>query len=82
MVDFVKHVLDGQGDFHRSRPSEIRVGDSLIMISDGDCLRPAMPAFLYVYVQNVDEIYRKAVEAGAESLERPSDRRMGIGGQW
>jgi len=77
MVDFVKHVFDGRGDFHRSRPSEIRVGDSLIMISDGDGLRPAMPAFLYVYVVDVDEIYRRAVEAGAESLEAPSDQSYG-----
>jgi uncharacterized glyoxalase superfamily protein PhnB len=77
MVDFVKHVFDGQGDFHRGRPSEIRVGDSLIMISDGDGLRPAMPAFLYVYVADVDEIYRRAVEAGAESLELPSDQPYG-----
>ena len=77
MVDFVKHVLDGQGDFHRNRPSVIRVGDSLIMIGDGDGLRPAMPAFLCVYVADVDQIYRRAVEAGAESLEPPSDQPYG-----
>ena len=58
-------------------PSEIRLGDSLIMISDGDGLRPAMPAFLYVYVGDVVETYRKAVEAGAESLELPSDQPYG-----
>jgi hypothetical protein len=77
MVGFVKHVFYGQGDFQSGRPSEIRVGDSVIMISDGDGLRPAMPAFLYVYVADVDEIYRRAVEAGAESLELPSDQQYG-----
>ena len=54
----------------------------LIMISDGDDLRPAMPAFLYVHVADVDQTYRRAVEAGAESLEAPSDQPYGAGGQW
>ena len=49
----------------------------LIMISDGDDLRPAMPAFLYVHVADVDQTYRRAVEAGAESLEAPSDQSYG-----
>jgi uncharacterized glyoxalase superfamily protein PhnB len=32
-----------------------------------------VPAFLYVYVENVDETYQRAAEAGAETLELPSD---------
>jgi PhnB protein len=34
-------------------------------------------AFLYVYVENVDETYQRAVEAGAETLELPSDQPYG-----
>jgi uncharacterized glyoxalase superfamily protein PhnB len=77
MVRFVKEVFCGQGAFHVNRPSEIRIGDSLIMISDGDGLREPAPAFLYVYVENVDETYRRAVEAGAETLELPADQPYG-----
>jgi len=77
MVRFVKEVFRGQGEFHVNRPSEIRIGDSLIMISDGDGLREPAPAFLYVYVENVDETYRRAVEAGAETLELPADQPYG-----
>jgi uncharacterized glyoxalase superfamily protein PhnB len=77
MVQFVKEVFGGRGEFHVNRPSEIRIGDSLIMISDGDGLRDLVPAFLYVYVENVDETYRRAVEAGAQSLELPSDLAYG-----
>ena len=43
-----------------------------IMISDAGMRDPA-PAFLYIYVDNADETYRRAVEAGARSLEKPSD---------
>jgi PhnB protein len=31
------------------------IGDSVVMISDGGGPREAMPAFLYVYVENADE---------------------------
>jgi PhnB protein len=87
LVHFVKRVFHASGQFHSRRPSEISVGDSLIMISDGDGLREPMPAFLYVYVENVDEIYRRAIKAGAEILEPPSDqpygdRRAMVKDQW
>ena len=77
MVRFVKEVFGGQGEYHDNRPAEIRIGDSLIMISSGDGLREFMPAFLYVYVENVDETYGRAIEAGAESLELPADLPYG-----
>lgn len=77
LVHFVKEVFRGQGEFHRNRPAEIRIGDSMIMISDGGGLRESMSAFLYVYVENVDATFRRAIDAGAESLEAPSDLPYG-----
>jgi uncharacterized glyoxalase superfamily protein PhnB len=77
LVRFVKEVFRGQGEFHVNRPAEIRIGDSMIMVSNGDGLREPMSAFLYVYVQNVDETYQLALEAGAESREIPSDLPYG-----
>ena len=77
MVHFVKEVFCGQGEFQVNRPAEIRIGDSLIMISDGGGLREPVSAFLYVYVENADETYQRAVEAGAETLELPSDQPYG-----
>ncbi len=87
LVRFVKEVFPGQGEFQANRPAEIRIGDSLIMISDGDGLREPVSAFLYVYVENVDMTYQRAVEAGAETLELPSDqvygdRRAMVKDQW
>jgi PhnB protein len=37
----------------------------------GDVLREPISAFLYVYVEKVKETYRRAVEAGPETLEFP-----------
>jgi uncharacterized glyoxalase superfamily protein PhnB len=53
------------------------VGDSIVMIGDGGGRRERMPAFLYVYVEDADEIYRLAVDAGAESQEKPMDTPYG-----
>ena len=77
LVQFVKNVFRGQGEFQADRPSDIRIGDSLIMISDGGGLRDPISALLYVYVENVDETYGRAVEAGATTLEPPSDQHYG-----
>jgi PhnB protein len=77
LVRFVKEVFRGRGEFQLNRPAEIRIGDSLIMISNGDGLREPVSAFLYVYVEDVDETYKRAVEAGAQTLELPSDLPYG-----
>ena len=36
-----------------------------------------MNAFLYVYVDDTDAAYRRAIDAGARSLEEPSDMPYG-----
>lgn len=49
----------------------------MVLISDGGGVREAMSAFLYVYVENVDETYQRAVAAGAKSIEGPADTSYG-----
>jgi PhnB protein len=44
-------------------PSQIAIGDSLVMVS-GAGPRATFPAFLYVYVDDVDQACRRALEAG------------------
>jgi PhnB protein len=43
--------------------AEIRIGDSVVIVSGGDGLRDPMPAFLYVYVDDTDSTYRRALAA-------------------
>lgn len=47
------------------------------MVSNGDGLREARSAFLYVYVEDADEIYRRAIKAGAHTVEEPLDMPYG-----
>jgi len=76
LVHFLKQVFGASGEFQSERPSVIKIGDSLIMISSAGP-REAMTSFLYVYVNDVDETQRLAVDAGAKSLEEPWDTPYG-----
>lgn len=77
LITFIKHVFRGRGEFRPGRPAEIRIGDSVVMISDGGGLRELAPAFLYVYVEDADSAYRRAIAANAVSIEEPTDTPYG-----
>lgn len=75
-VDFLRAVFNATGTVQANRPAEIRVGDSLIMVTPAG-ERELFPAFLYVYVDDADDAYRRALDAGAVSLEAPLDTPYG-----
>ena len=75
------------GNHVPDRPAELKVGDSIIMVSDGGGLRPSMPGMLYVYVADTDATFQSATRAGAEIIEPPSDmpwgdRRATVADSW
>ncbi|MET2832141.1 VOC family protein [Mesorhizobium shangrilense] len=76
LVEFLKTVFDATGEYRTGAPAEMKIGDSIVMVS-GDGEREAMPAFLYVYVEDTDETYRRAIGAGGESIEEPKDTPYG-----
>jgi PhnB protein len=76
LVEFLKHVFGGTGEYRQTVPCEIRIGDSVLMISDAG-IRSPQTAFLYVYVNDTDATYHRALGAGARSLEEPSDMPYG-----
>ena len=76
LIAFLRHTFGATGELEGDRPAEVRIGDSLIIIS-GTEVRAAMPACLYAYVEDTDATYRRAIEAGADSLEDPRDTPYG-----
>ena len=72
LVEFLRQAFGAAGDFRADRPSVIRIGDSLVMVSSVGP-REATAAFLYLYVDDIDQTYLRALEAGAVSLEEPQD---------
>jgi PhnB protein len=77
LIQFLKAVFHARGEFRSGLPAEIRIGDSVVMVSGGDGLRDPMPAFLYVYVDDTDSTYQRAVAVDAASLEEPADMPYG-----
>jgi uncharacterized glyoxalase superfamily protein PhnB len=75
-VDFLRATFEATGEVHDGRPAEILVGDSIVMVgAAGE--RDLFPAFLYVYVDDVDRVYQRALDAGAVSMEEPFDTPYG-----
>jgi PhnB protein len=75
-VEFLRLVFDATGDVQPGRPAEMRIGDSLLMVSSA-AERELFPAFLYVYVADADATYHRALDAGAVSIEAPLDTPYG-----
>jgi PhnB protein len=75
-VAFLRAVFDAHGVVDPGRPAEVRIGDSRIMVSAAG-VRDLFPAFLHVYVDDADAAYRRAVDAGATTLEAPLDTPYG-----
>ena len=56
--------------------SELRIGNSMMMVSDcRDHL--ARPTTIYMYVEDCDAVYARAVAAGAVSIMPPTDMFYG-----
>jgi PhnB protein len=75
-VAFLGSVFGATGDMQPGRPANIRIGNSLIMVSPAT-ERDRFPAFLYVYVDDADLAYDRAITAGASSTEEPCDTPYG-----
>lgn len=55
---------------------EVRVGDSMVMIGGRQEMQQ-QPAAIFLFVEDMDDVYDRALEAGASSIEEPADRLEG-----
>lgn len=76
LVKFLADAFGATGQYRSDRPSIIKVGDSILMVSDA-AFRRSAPGFFYLYVDDADETYRRALAAGAVSIEAPADTPYG-----
>lgn len=56
--------------------AEVEVGDSVVMVSDA-VRDPVRTGGLFLYTDNVDKAFNKAVKAGAKALMEPQDMFWG-----
>ena len=57
---------------------ELRIGDAVIMFADVTAEFTARPAGIFIYVDNVEDTYKKAMAAGAMSVMEPVKQDYGF----
>lgn len=57
--------------------AEVRIFDGVVMFADAGESWPEKPAAMFLYVDNVDEIYKKALANQAKSLQAPEKKDYG-----
>lgn len=83
VIEFMKQAFGAEELFRMPRPDgglwhgEVQIGDSRLMIADSSPEYPPQPGVLYVYVEDADATYARALEAGATSMMEPADQFYG-----
>lgn len=65
------------GENGRIQHAEVRIGDSVVMMAQATEQWTAMPSAIYLYVDDTDATYRRALQAGATSVMEPADQFYG-----
>jgi PhnB protein len=86
LIEFLEQAFDGQVLDKTTLPdgtvmnAQVKVGDSMLMVGEAAKDmggRSLMPAMLYMYVEDADAVYAKAIRAGAKSVMEPIDQFYG-----
>jgi PhnB protein len=83
VIEFAKRAFGAQVAFQMMNPdgsighSELRIGDSMIMLSSARPQWPALPTMIHLYVEDCDALYAKAIEAGATAVMPLADQFYG-----
>ncbi|MBV8477575.1 MAG: VOC family protein [Acidobacteria bacterium] len=94
LIDFVKRAFNAKEiELHRAQPGgpvahgQVRIGDSVLEMGEAHGQWQPMPTMLYLYVNDADTLYEKALSAGATSLWMPThqpygDRNAAVADEW
>ena len=83
LIAFMKRAFGAQELAKYASPdgvvhhAQIRIGDSVVEMGEAHGKYESMPAMFYLYVPNVDAVYRQTVAAGATSFQEPTDQPYG-----
>jgi len=82
-MDFIQYVFDGKVWEKMTTPdgsinhAEMNIGDSVIMMGKASEDYPPLNAMLYIYVEDTDKAYNRAIEKGATSVMEPANQFYG-----
>ncbi|HTT15563.1 MAG TPA: VOC family protein [Thermoplasmata archaeon] len=92
LVRFLEEGLGGAAGFQEIDPDgriahgEVRIADAVVMLAEAPQGRDPFPSMVHLYVSDADAAYRRALEAGAQSVRAPENasdgRRGGVRDRW
>ena len=83
LLDFLKQAFGAQERFRMARPdggvmhADVKIGDSTIMMGEAMGEWKPKPCSLYLYVEDVDAVYQRAIDAGGTKVREPSNQFYG-----
>jgi PhnB protein len=83
VIEFMERAFGGvvasryEGEDGTVHHAAVCIGDAIIEMGEAHGEYQPKPIALHLYVPDVDAVYRTALEAGAVSLEEPSDKPYG-----
>jgi len=97
VIDFMKRAFGAEEVARYVSPegmvqhAQVKIGDSMIEMGEAHAEFQPMPSMFYLYVEDADAWYRRAIEAAATSISEPADQPYGdrtggvrdpFGNQW
>jgi len=83
LISFLKRAFGAEEIAKYASPdgvvyhAQIRVGDSVIEMGEAQGKYETMMAMFYLYVPNMEAVYKQALAAGATSFQEPTDQPYG-----
>lgn len=83
LLDFLERAFGAERRFRMDSEdgtvahAEVTLGDSVVMLAEAGGEWPAMPGNIHLYVEDCDATYARALDAGATSLQEPTDQFYG-----
>jgi len=82
LIDFLKRAFGAKvaglsKDDGKVLHAEVRIGDSMMELSEARGKWKPMPCAIHLYVGDADRVYEQALKAGTKSLYEPADRHYG-----
>ncbi len=77
LIEFISTVFEGSviSKVNRTDGSimhvEMKIGDSMIMMGEPREQDESMTAALYIYVENCDDVFKRAIRAGGTEIMEP-----------
>jgi len=83
MIEFLQKAFGAEELYRAQSPdgvvhyAQVRIGDSIIGMSEAHGPYQPAPATLHLYVPDADAVYERALSAGATSIQPPTDQPYG-----